>query len=45
VQTSIDENRAAIADLSRRFRVARLKVFGSAARGDFDPHTAMWIFW
>lgn len=24
-------------DLCRRFRVRRLEVFGSAARGDFDP--------
>jgi predicted nucleotidyltransferase len=26
-----------IADLCRRFRVARLEVFGSAARDNFDP--------
>jgi predicted nucleotidyltransferase len=30
----------AIADLCRRFRVARLEVFGSAARDDFDGRTS-----
>ena len=34
----IEALRAEIADLCRRFRVHRLDVFGSAARGtDFDP--------
>ncbi len=33
VQTRKDE----IGDLCRRFHVRRLEVFGSAARGDFDP--------
>ena len=32
----IEDNRAAIADLCRRFNVARLEVFGSAASGEFD---------
>jgi len=35
---SIDAKRAEIAALCRRYRVRRLEVFGSAARGgDFDP--------
>lgn len=33
----IQDNRTAILQLCRRFRVARLEVFGSAAEGDFDP--------
>lgn len=34
----IESHRAEIAELCRRFRVRRLDVFGSAARGtDFDP--------
>ena len=34
----IAERRSKIADICRRFRVRRLAVFGSAARGkDFDP--------
>jgi uncharacterized protein len=34
----IENRRAEIAELCRRFRVRRLDVFGSAARGgDFDP--------
>ena len=32
----IEENRERIVDLCRRFHVARLEVFGSAAAGDFD---------
>lgn len=36
----IQENRQAIRELCRRYRVRRLEVFGSAARGtDFDPAT------
>jgi len=35
---SIEQHRAEIADLCRRYAVRRLEVFGSAARGvDFDP--------
>jgi predicted nucleotidyltransferase len=35
---TIAERRAEIAELCRRFRVRRLELFGSAARGsDFDP--------
>ena len=30
-------HREELRDLCRRFRVRRLEVFGSAARGDFDP--------
>lgn len=34
----IEQRRAAIAELCRRYRVRRLDVFGSGARGtDFDP--------
>ncbi|MBK7977444.1 MAG: nucleotidyltransferase domain-containing protein [Deltaproteobacteria bacterium] len=34
----IAEHRAKIADVCRRYRVRRLEVFGSAARGDdFEP--------
>lgn len=32
----IEENREAIAQLCRKYRVARLEVFGSAAEGAFD---------
>ena len=33
----IDGKRGEVADLCKRFRVRRLDLFGSAARGDFDP--------
>jgi hypothetical protein len=33
----IEQHRAALADLCRRFKVRRLDLFGSAARGTFDP--------
>ncbi len=33
----IDDHRAALEDLCRRYRVHSLFVFGSAAREDFDP--------
>ncbi|MEK6798823.1 MAG: nucleotidyltransferase domain-containing protein [Planctomycetota bacterium] len=33
----IEDNRVAIEELCRRFHVARLEVFGSAAEGRFDP--------
>lgn len=29
-----------IAELCRKHRIARLELFGSAARGDFDPQTS-----
>lgn len=34
---SIDEHRAELAGLCRRFRVLSLSLFGSATRDDFDP--------
>lgn len=38
---AIAVNRDALAELCRRYGVARLEVFGSAARGvDFDPATS-----
>lgn len=38
---SIATKRNQMSDLCRRFRVRRLEVFGSAARGDdFDPDTS-----
>ena len=38
MHTLIDQHRAEIAELCRRYAVRRLEVFGSAARGtDFDP--------
>ena len=33
----IHARREEVAELCRRFHVRRLEVFGSAARGDFDP--------
>lgn len=33
----MDDHRAALEDLCRRYRVHSLFVFGSAAREDFDP--------
>ncbi|MEK6676492.1 MAG: nucleotidyltransferase domain-containing protein [Planctomycetota bacterium] len=33
----IETKRSGIEDLCRRFHVARLEVFGSAAEGTFDP--------
>lgn len=38
VHATVDQKRVALRDLCRRYSVARLDVFGSAARGvDFDP--------
>ncbi len=37
MQQVIASKRAEIAELCRRFHVRRLDLFGSAARGDFDP--------
>jgi len=38
IHSALTEHRDEIAALCRRFRVRRLEVFGSAARGiDFDP--------
>jgi predicted nucleotidyltransferase len=36
----IEDNREAIVELCERFRVRRLSVFGSAAKGTFDPATS-----
>ncbi|UCE60695.1 MAG: nucleotidyltransferase domain-containing protein [Phycisphaerales bacterium] len=36
----IDDDRPAIEDLCRRYGVARLEVFGSAADGTFDAQTS-----
>jgi len=39
MQADINEKRDALAAICRRYGVARLEVFGSAARGtDFDPN-------
>ncbi len=37
VAAVVQDNRFAIEELCRRFNVARLEVFGSAADGSFDP--------
>jgi predicted nucleotidyltransferase len=37
---AIRENRDALDELCRRFRVCRLELFGSAARGGFDPDSS-----
>jgi predicted nucleotidyltransferase len=36
----IDQHRANLAELCRRYRVKTLEVFGSAADGTFDPATS-----
>ncbi len=36
----IEDNREAIAELCKQFGVRRLAVFGSAAKGTFDPETS-----
>jgi uncharacterized protein len=41
---SLEQHREQIADLCRRFGVARLEAFGSAARGDFNPLTSDFDF-
>ena len=33
----VEQHREAIAGLCRKYGVSRLELFGSAARGDFDP--------
>jgi uncharacterized protein len=33
----IEQHKAALTDLCRRFKVRRMDLFGSAARGTFDP--------
>jgi predicted nucleotidyltransferase len=36
----VQDKAAQVQDLRRRFRVRRLELFGSAARGAFDPATS-----
>jgi uncharacterized protein len=36
----IEQHRAQIEALCRKYRVKRLELFGSAARGDFDPQSS-----
>ena len=36
----IEENRDALARLCRQFRVERLELFGSAAKGSFQPYSS-----
>jgi hypothetical protein len=40
MHAEIDNRREALADLCRRMGARRLDLFGSAARGDFDPATS-----
>jgi predicted nucleotidyltransferase len=45
MRVEIEQNRDAVAALCRRYGVARLEVFGSAARGlDFDPERSDFDF-
>jgi predicted nucleotidyltransferase len=45
MQPDIEQKREALAELCRRYGVARLEVFGSAARGtDFDPKRSDYDF-
>lgn len=44
MQPLIEAKRAQIAELCRRFRVRRLDVFGSAARGSFDAASSDFDF-
>ncbi len=38
--TEVEEKRKDIQDLCERYGVIRLAIFGSAARGEFDPATS-----
>jgi uncharacterized protein len=40
----LDKNKGRLAEECRRFGVRRLEVFGSAARGDFDPEKSDFDF-
>jgi predicted nucleotidyltransferase len=40
----IDQHRAELAELCRRYRVLSLSVFGSAVRDDFDPERSDYDF-
>jgi hypothetical protein len=44
VQRMIEDNREALQDLCRRFRVRRLELFGSAASGGFDQESSDFDF-
>ena len=41
---SIDQHRAELSDLCRRYRVLSLSLFGSAVRDDFDPERSDYDF-
>ena len=40
----IDQHRAELAELCRRYRVVSLSLFGSAVREDFDPQNSDYDF-
>jgi uncharacterized protein len=40
VLSLIEQHREAITDLCRKHGIAKLELFGSAARGSFDPKTS-----
>jgi predicted nucleotidyltransferase len=40
METLVESKRAAIAELSRRYRVRQLELFGSAIGDKFDPETS-----
>jgi uncharacterized protein len=40
----IEQHRPQIEELCRKYHVTRLELFGSAARGDFDPETSDFDF-
>jgi predicted nucleotidyltransferase len=44
VSPTIDQHRAELVDLCRRYRVVSLSLFGSAAREDFDPELSDYDF-
>ena len=41
---AIDQHRAELSDLCRRYRVLSLSLFGSATRDDFDPERSDYDF-
>lgn len=41
---ALERNRAEIEDLCRHYGVRRLRLFGSATRGDWDPKTSDFDF-
>jgi predicted nucleotidyltransferase len=44
VSPMIDQHRAELAELCRRYRVVSLSLFGSAVREDFDPQNSDYDF-